>query len=137
MGQGHARRVGTDQKAVVVIMGAALVMVVMEADLRRVTRKEEVLAVVIEDQRILMPVRERVQKAVGIFFGLIEINQVELVAIGKSRAEQADRAIRVIENETAKVAVELLRAGTDRHEIVIGTQIGQLDLAEPFLQSKV
>src|SRR6185369_11137484 len=41
------------------------------------------------------------------------------------------------ENEAAKVADELLRAGPHRGKVVIGTEIGQLGLKKPLFQCVV
>ena len=56
-----------------------------------------------------------------------------MVAVGQARAEEADRPIQIAEDEAAEVARERLRAATDRDEVVVGAQVGNLRLDEPLL----
>ena len=111
-------------------------MVVVQAHLGRVAGEEEVLAVIVGDEDVLMAALEGIQFAVGVFFLLVEEDQVELVAVGQARAEDADGAIGVAENEAAEVAGERLRASPDGDEVVVGTQVGDLALHEVFLEGE-
>ena len=70
------------------------VVVVVKAELGRVAGPDEVLAVVVGDEDVLLAVLEGVQGAVGVLLGLAEVGDVELVAVTEVRAEQADRALR-------------------------------------------
>src|ERR1043165_2383472 len=65
---------------------------------------------------------------------MIEVGNVVLIAIGEGVAEQAHAAVGVTEDEAAKVAGERLRAGADRHEVVIRSEIGEFAFYEPLLQ---
>ena len=137
VGLKDADGIGPDEKAVVVEMDGRLVVVVVEADLRGIARHEEVLPVIVHDEHVLAAIVERVQAAVGVLFELVEEQDVELVAVGKPRPEEADGAVRVAENEAAKVAHERLRTDPRGKEVVIRAGVGELALQEPFLQGKI
>ena len=92
--------VGADQEAVLVELERRRVVVVVQADLGRVAGKDEILAVVIGEEQVLAAVVERVERGVGVFFPLTEVDQVELVAIREPGAEEPDAAVDVGEQET-------------------------------------
>ena len=85
-----ADRVGADQEAVLVELERRRVVVVVQADLRRVAGEDEVLAVVVGEDQVLAAVVERVELAVGVLLPLAEVGQVALVAVGVAGAEEPD-----------------------------------------------
>src|SRR5947209_13144772 len=94
----NAVGVWADEKAVLIVMRVRIVMVVMHAELRRVARPDEILAIVVRDENSLPAILEGVQIAVGVFFQFVEIDDVELIAIGQARAEQADAAVYIVKD---------------------------------------
>ncbi|MBC7820585.1 MAG: hypothetical protein IAG10_27185 [Planctomycetaceae bacterium] len=80
-----------------------------------------------------MPVVKRVEQTVGLLLGLIEEDDVVLVAIGVVGAEQADAAVGIAEDEPAEVAGKELRAAAHGHKVVIRTGVRELGLDEPLL----
>ena len=63
---------GRTRKSFVSNLKLGLVAVVVEADLRRVAGPDEVLPVVVGDDRVLLAVVERVEQAVGVLLRLVE-----------------------------------------------------------------
>ena len=110
------------------------VVVVIEAHLGCVARKNEILPVVIGENQVLAAVVECVERGVGVFFPLAEVHQVELIAIRELRAEEPDAAVHVGEQEPAEIGVERLGAGANREEVVIRAQVGELVLEERLLE---
>src|SRR5262249_7606913 len=81
--------------------------------------------------------REGVQSAVGIFLEEIEVGGVVFETIGTEIAEEANAGLLVDEEKTAEVGVELLDAGADGDEIVIGAEVGEVVFTEELLKSEV
>ena len=106
-------RIRSHQHIVAIIFHTGLIAVVMQTDHRRIARKNEVLTEVIGDQRVLVAIVKRVQSAVCVLLRLIEPDQIELIPIGQSRAEQTHCAIGVGKHKTSKVTYKGLRTGTD------------------------
>ena len=106
----HTNGIWPDEEIVVVKTLRGLVVVLVKTDLRGVSKPDEILSVIIHDERVLMTVGKRVQFAIGVLFRLIKPNDVELVTIGMPRTENSGRSVRVRENEAAKIAREKLRA---------------------------
>ena len=94
---------GAHQKSVAVVFDAAPVVVVMQARLNRVAFGEEILPKEIGDVNILRALVETVETAVGIFFELMKVGEVELIAIVAERAEDARAKIVIGIDEAAKV----------------------------------
>ena len=92
---------------------------------------------VIRESDLLVAKREGIERAIGIFFEEIEIGGVVFEAIGAEIAEEPEARLLVDEQETAKIGVELLDAGTEAHEIIIRADIAELHLGERFLQPDV
>lgn len=124
-----------NEKLIAVELDARLVVVVVKAELRSVTRKDEILTKVVEDDSILVAVIEGIQHAVRLFFSLIEPNEIELIPIGQTCAEETNGAIGVCEDKPAKVAHKRLRAGSDGEKIVIGTEIREFCFDKPFFDA--
>ena len=90
MGLKHADRIGPHQESVPVKhQPVTVVLVVMDAELRRVARPNEVLSKIVGDRHRLISIAKRVQPAVGVFLQLIEHDRVVLIAIRIGRAEDA------------------------------------------------
>lgn len=123
-----------DKKVIAIEFNAWLVVVVVKAELCGVTRKDEVLSEVVEDDGILVAVIKGVQQAVCVFFGLVKPNHIELISVGQSCAKESDSAVGVCKDKTSKVAHERLRAGSDGEEVVIRTEVGKFRFDEPFFE---
>ena len=93
-----------DKKVIAVEFNAGLVVVVVKAELRSVTRKDEVLTKVVENDCILVAVIEGIQEAVGFLFGLVEPDDVKLIPVGKTGSEESYGAIGVGEDKATEVA---------------------------------
>ena len=118
-------RIWTHQEAVLVELERGGVVVVVETDLRRVAREKEVLAVVVGEEQVLAAVIERVKCRVRVFLPLTKIDEVELIAVRESRAEEPDTAVNVGEQEPAEVADKWLSAGLAEDEVIIRTEVGK------------
>ncbi len=103
----------------------------------RVAQGQEVLAIEVRDEDALVAALEQVQLAVGFLLELIEIRRVPLVAVLAEVAEGPHAEVGVAEQKTAEIAVERLDARAHRNEIVVGADVGDLDLAERLLQGDV
>src|SRR5271155_3093804 len=79
--ENRANRGGADQKTIVVVMNGGVVFIVVNAELRRVTLKEEVLAINVSDDHLLIPEFHGIQTAVGVFFEKVEIGEIVLPAV--------------------------------------------------------
>src|SRR5207302_9446728 len=92
-----ADRIRPNEEVVLIEVERRTIMVVMNAELGRVAGKEEILPIIVGDVDVLMAALERVQFAIGILLLLIEPEQVELIAVGQPRAEDADGPVGVAE----------------------------------------
>src|SRR5580693_10049176 len=135
IGKNGADGRGTHQKTVVVVMNRGIVLVVMHAQLSGVTRKQEILAIRVGDDYLLIAQRHGIQSAVGVLLQEIKIGDVILPPIGIQVAEETHAGLFFHKKETAKIAVERLNAGAHGNEIVIRAQVVQLHLGEGFLQT--
>ena len=104
----------------------------MEAELSVVARKNEIVAIVVRDERILMPIVEGVEQAIGVFFGLVEPNDVVLILVAQAVSEDANSSIGVRENKASKVARKWLRACSNRQKVVVGAHVRDLGFVEPL-----
>ena len=118
-------------------MNPALIVVVADAELRRVSLKEEILSVQIGDDHLLFPPLERVQPAVRVFLEQIEIRQVVLPAVRIQIPEKSHAGLLVHEQKPPKIGVELLNSRAYGNKIEIRPDIVQLQLAEHFLKSQM
>ena len=91
----NSDRIRTDQKSIRVKFDARLVSVVVEAYLGVVSGKDEVVSVVVHDQRVLVSIVKGVQQAIGVLFGLVEPNHVVLILVTQSIAEESNGAIEI------------------------------------------
>src|SRR5215470_924004 len=80
---------------------------------------------------------ESVQPAVGVLLQKEKVRGVVLHPVGVQVAEDAHAGLFLGKQQPAKVAAELLDAGTDGNEVVVGAEIGDLLFDERFLQSDV
>src|SRR5712671_3436141 len=97
-----ANRRWPNQKIILIELRARLVVIEVITDLCCISRPNKVLAIVISDDCVLMPVVECIEKAVGVFFRLIHEYDVELVAVGVAVAKQAHHSVGVGEYKSAK-----------------------------------
>ena len=72
-------------------------MVVVETEFSCVAGKDEILLVVVCDQYSLAPIGKRVQIAIRVLFLLVEENEIELVLVRQTRAEQTHAPVGVVE----------------------------------------
>ena len=129
--------IGTSQEVVLVEVEGGLVVVVVKAQFCRVAWEDEVLAIVVGDEDVLMSVVEGVEKAVGVFLDVVEEDQVELISVGEPGPEETNAAVGVAEDEAAEVAVEVLVSCPDGHEVVVGAEVCQFVFEEVFLEGDV
>ena len=109
----------------------------MHAHLRCVSREQEILAIRVGDDDLLIAQRHGIQPAVGVLLQKIEIGDVVLPAIRIEIAEDTQARLLFDEQKTAKIAIESLNARTYRDEIEIRPDVVQFDFAECFLQAEV
>ena len=81
-----------------------------------------------------MTIVEGVEQAVGIFFGLVEPDDVVLILVAQAVSEQTHGSVGIGEDKSSKVAAEKLRSGSNRHKIIVGAGIGDLGFVEPFFE---
>src|SRR4030081_3333428 len=108
-----------NQEPIFVVMDAALIVVVMKAELGGVTLRESILYIDIGDPHLLMPGFEGVQTAVSILFQEVEISEVVIDTIRSQISEHSDRRVLVDKNKTTKIATEALDTGSNGYEIEI------------------
>src|SRR5207247_9415903 len=94
----------------------------MKAERGRIAGLDKVLTIQVGDDHTLVAALELVQLGVGIFLKHVEHDQVVLPAVVVEVPENTRTEIEVVENETAKVAVERRNAETSGDEIVIRRQ---------------
>ena len=133
----RAGRGGTDQESVVVVVDAGVVAVVVKAEFGGVALGEKILDVDVGDVDLLSAILKCVQAAVRILLEEVEPGEIVGQAVGTQIAENPHSGLLFGEQEPAKVAGELLDAGTNRNEIIVRTQIADLGFDEGFLQSHV
>src|SRR5262245_52948237 len=109
-------------QSVIVLKGGRLVGVVERAELERVTLDEGVLAKDVGDIHLLVTHLDfseidRIQRAVGVFLDHVEHRHVVLIPVRLEIAEHPHAEVRVVENEAAKIAGELLNAHAHRRSI--------------------
>ena len=124
----------THQEAVLVEMNRRIVAIVVKTELRRVTLGQEILDIHIADIHLLIPRVKSVQIAVGILLEHIKISEVVTDAVVAQVSEETHSWLRIREDESAKIAVELLNAGPNGNKIEIRAEIVQLRLDKTFLQ---
>ena len=64
--------------------------------------------VIVHHVDVLLPVVERIQAAVRVFFCLKRGNQIELILIGKPCSKQPDHAVGIGIEKPAEVVVKIL-----------------------------
>src|SRR5947209_7667137 len=98
-----ANQSGSHEKAVAVILYAAAVIVEKNARLNRVAFGDEILFENVCDIDVLRSLVEAIQAAVGIFFELMKVCEVELVTVVAESAEEASAQVIIRIDEAAKV----------------------------------
>lgn len=81
-----------------------------------------------------MTIVEGVEQAVGIFFGLIEPDDIILILVAQTVAEQTHGSVGIGEDKSSKVTAEKLRSGTNRNKIIVGAGVGDFRFVEPFFE---
>src|SRR6266852_2106583 len=113
----------TDQKTVVVVVNAGIVLVVVEAEFRGVSLGEEILHVQIGDVDLLSAILECVQSAIGIFFEKMKPCEVVGQSVGAQIPEKSHPGLLFRKKKTAKIAGELLDSRSHRNKIIIWTEV--------------
>ena len=129
-----SNRRGTRDEIVLVEVPLAAIKVGVKAQLRGVTLGKKILAENIRDENLLIAPVELVQIGVSVFFEHVEGDYVVLPEIVVVVAENADAEIRVVEDETAKIAHERLNAEPGGNEIVIIRQVADMNFRKCFLE---
>src|SRR4051812_27012906 len=107
----------------------------MRADLRRVAGFDEILNIEIRYQNFLIATMRRIQQAVGVLLQHVEVRGIVLILVRLQISEHPHARLIIEENETAKVAVELLRPCAYGNEIEFRTRFREPCLNEGFLQA--
>ena len=89
----------------------------MHVEHRGVAGRAEILDVVIGDDHALLAARELVKLARRVALAHVEVGDVVLMAVAGGIAEQPHAELIVREQIAAEIAVEVLHAGADRHEV--------------------
>src|SRR5947209_18375924 len=97
---------GADQKTVAVILDASAVVVEKHARRNRVAFSDEILSENICDVNVLRSLVETIQSAVGIFFELMKVCEVELITIVAESAEETHAQVIIRIDEAAKAGHE-------------------------------
>src|ERR1700739_3223201 len=114
-----ADRRGPRDESVFIVMPAVVVEVADKRELAGVTFPNQVLPKDVRDVNLLRSRFELVQVRIRIFLAHVEGGEIVLPTIVVVVPENADAEVRVVENETAKIANERLHADAHRYEIVI------------------
>src|SRR3546814_6326043 len=77
-----------------------------------------------------------VEPAVGVLFQPPESGEIILTAVVGAIAEQADAELAVVEQETAKIALERLDADADRMKVVSVAVVAEMLVDEGFLHAE-
>src|SRR6185312_15088952 len=112
----RAERFGASQVAILIVMRAAVIEVRVKTQLRRVAVPEEVLPIDVCDKNILAAPPELIQLGVRVLLVHVEHDHVVLPAIVVVIAKQTRGEIHVVENKSAKIAVERLVAESARYK---------------------
>ena len=116
-------------------MNGRVVLVGKKTEFRGVALRKEVLNVNVSNLYLLLARLEGVETAVGVLLQHVEVGQVVVDAVRTQVPEDSHSRLFIREDEAAKVAVELLNAGSDRHEVKVRTKIVEFQFEEPFLQA--
>ncbi len=105
-----AHRIRTDEKIIVVKMQGGFITHVMHTELCGIAKPNKILPVKVGNQNLLISPIKGIQLTVGIFLQHLEEDEVVLIPIVPKVAEKTGRQVRVIEEKTAKVAIECLNS---------------------------
>src|SRR3984893_4503209 len=125
---------GPRDEAVFVVMPAIVVEVSQETEFAGVTFPNQILSENVRDINLLLAPVELVEVRVSVFLQHVERGNVVLPAVVVVVAKNANAQVRVVENETAKIAHERLNAGAQGNKIVVVRQIAQMNFGERLLQ---
>src|SRR6185436_7793831 len=133
----RTNRLRAHQKMVLIKLERRVVLVVVKARLNGIAGLDEILAIQISDKNLLVAHRETVQSAIGILLEHGEFRRVVLIAIRLQVAEQAQPGLLIVEDESAKIAVERLNSRARGYEIVLAAEVPEARLKERFLHAGV
>lgn len=122
------------EESVGVEFGTCLIAIVVKADLGVVAWEYEVVPVVVCNESILVAIVEGIQEAVGIFFGLIEPDDVVLILVAQSIPKNTHSSVGVREDESSEIAGEELRSCTHRNEVVVRASIRDFRFIKPLFE---
>src|SRR5207245_8031755 len=109
---------GTNEEAVVIVVGLAVVAAVVKAELGGIPLRQEILDIEVRDGHLLPAAMQFVEAAVGVLLEKVEKRAVVFEATRRQRAEHADARLLDHRDEAAKVSAELLDARAHRYERV-------------------
>src|SRR3546814_583608 len=135
-----AEQRGAHRKAVVVDLDIIFfaVDVPRRADLAGQSDEGEILAIEVggQDEIVARGLGDVVEPAVGVLFQPPESGEIILKAVVVAIAEQADAELAVVEQETAKIALERLDADADRMKVVSVAVVAEMLVDEGFLHAE-
>ena len=126
------RRPGNE--TVLVVMPAGAVEIGVETQLCRVTLGEEILAENIRNQDLLIARVKLVEIGVGIFLQHLERRQVVLPAIVIVVPKNSLAEVGIVEDESTKVTHERLNAKARGNEVIVISQVAEMNLGEGLLK---
>ena len=132
-----ANGIRSNEKSIVIKLGASFVTVVVETEFCVVAWKNKILTIVVGDERILMAIIEGVEQAICVFFGLVEPNDVVLILVAQSISKDTHASIGIGKNEATEVAGEGLGTSSDGEEVVVRAHVGDFGFVKPFLERPV
>src|SRR5882762_3251118 len=118
-----ADRRRANQKAVVVIMHAGIILIPGADELRRVAGEKEILQINATEEHLLVAAFDGVEAAVRVLLEELEIREVVLDAVGMEISKDAHGGLLIHEKEPAKIRVELLNPRARGNKIVIRPMI--------------
>ncbi len=119
-------------------MPRGFVVIVMKAELRRISQLEKILNINIGDKDILFTVVEdRIQLTVRFLLKHRQVDQIVLNAVCMEAAEQTGAKIEVVEHKLPEVTAEPLDAGLQGYEIIVVADVEQMFLDRQLLERDV
>src|SRR5712672_583473 len=128
---------GANEKTVVVIMQAGVILVPGSHEFRGVTGKKEILQVHIAEKHLLVAPFERIEAAVGVFLKEVKICKIVFDAIAVKIPEKTQCRLFIHEKKAAEIGVELLDAGARGQKIIVGADVAELHFGECFLKTEM
>src|SRR5438270_3654182 len=137
MRAGVAYESGAHEKTVAVVLDAAAVVVEKNACLNRVAFGDKILSEYVCDIDVLRSLVEAIQPAVGIFFELMKVCEVELITVVAESAEETRAQVIIRIDKAAKVGDERLYACANGDEVVISICIREFHFAESLFEREL